>query len=668
MSRIRLALFGVLSIAVIGAAGCTTGGGGSAPAPNQLQQFCNFWADTAEAPPEPDHAVLVKNEVVAFADSTSVDGASCTDSGAQVDLNGAVLAEGEEILSEPANPESEPVAAVTGDEIGAGQPVLENIQLRALNAQITSSGIRVTGNVAVTLSGTTSTLGFIGSVTNLNNWSVGISTSGLSIPGVTTSPVVFSGTLAVRNGVPTLSMSASASSVRVGDISVTGANLNVVASPSTGVDATISGSLKVGPSTASGTVHVAFDKAGGLVTAVADVNAHLVGTQADGKKIDLTGTVHFEGNSDETAASFNASGVLGDMVINEANGSLTLATNKATFVGKLDVAQGDNFIRFDGSIVWDGITAYTPFLSLEAGGGYSGTLPNGQTVSVAGTLSTTIVGGQIYTVVTGDLQVGTLKANGMATVGIDGTTTTLEIDATLVDAGFSGQLQGAVLITDGRAEIVQLDASVSGPLQLGDVTLTGASMSIRSSYGSPLDINFNGGIQVGSRANVSGSLAGSFGPDGTLISLEGSVDGSLQLDTWGIVGFSGSVIASSEQVALSGSGSLTTLNFPFGVSFNGTFTSSLTSPTWSLHGSGQLRLGSLTVAKARLSLSHTAGMAATNSGFYFSIVGISTYFEANFYMAPGGGCDHVQITQGPLLAKPILALALPGVIGCPVSI
>ena len=36
---------------------------------------------------------------------------------------------------------------------------------------------------------------------------------------------------------------------------------------------------------------------------------------------------------------FSGSGIVGDLVVNDANGSLTLATNKATFIGVLDVAQ-----------------------------------------------------------------------------------------------------------------------------------------------------------------------------------------------------------------------------------------------------------------------------------------------------------------------------------------
>jgi len=294
-------------------------------------------------------------------------------------------------------------------------------------------------------------------------------------------------------------------------------------------------------------------------------------------------------------------------------------------------------------------------------------LQDGQQVSVAGSISTTVVGGQISAVVTGTFKVGTLKATGSAIVETNGATTTLNVDASLVDAGFAAQLQGVVVITDGRAETVSLDAQVTGSVNLGDVTLTGANLHIGSSYGSPIDLTFAGGLKIGTRADLTGSLAASFGPNGSLISLSGDLTGSLSLDSWNL-NFTGSILASPEQVTLSGSGDVALINFPLGITFRGSFTSSLTTPSWSLNGSGKLRIASIQVASARLNLSQAAGMKATRAGFYFSILGIPVYFEGDFYMNPGGGCSKVNLTGGSFLARPILALVLPGVIGCPVNI
>jgi hypothetical protein len=636
--------------------------------PTASQQFCEFWDKVEEAPPALDNAVLVKDDVVAMAEDTTVVGDSCTDSWASVELDGAVLAEGEEVPSELNVPNAAPIAAVTGDEIAPEAPVLENLTVKALSAEIGVNGITLRGNVAVKLSGTTSTIGFVGTLKDLNNWSVGLSSNAFSIPGITSSPAQFAGTLKVTNGVPSLTLSAAATSAKIGDVTVNGASINLVASPATGVSAKVQGSLKIGASTASGVIDVAFDKAGALVSANADVSARLKGTMAGGKSIDLQGNVKLTGNATETVASFSGSGIVGDLVVNQASGDLTLGVNTATFVGVLDAAQGPNVVRFNGSIVWDGQTAYTPYLNLEGAGEISGTLQDGQQVKVAGELSTTIIGGQMRTVVVGDFTLGTLKASGSAFVETAGTTTVLELDADLVDAGFAASIEGAVVITDGRAETVELNATVNGNVQLGDVTLTGASLRIASTYGNPLDLTFTGGVKIGTRADLSGSVAASVGPTGSLLSLSGQLNGSLQLDSWGLLNFAGSIVASPEQVTLTGSGGVTTINFPLGISFNGTLTSSLTQPTWSLNGTGRLRLASIDVAAARLNLSQTAGMRATRVGFYFSIIGIPTYFEGDFYMKAGGGCDKVNITGGSFLAKPLLALILPGVIGCPVNI
>jgi hypothetical protein len=649
---------------------CTPGPTTPTPTTLPQQQLCDVWDKVAETPPSETEAVLVKDDVVALAEDTTVTGSSCTASNAKIALDGATLAEGEEVLSEQNNAQSDKVAAVTGEEIAAGEPVLENVSVNALSAELGifngAFGIRLRGNVNLTLSGVTSTIGFVGTLNNLDNWSIQLSSSALIIPGMTVTPVTFAGTLTVTNGLPSLDLTANASNVKIGDVSVTGAAINLKASPTTGVSASVAGSIKVGPTTATGSVAVEFDRAGALVSAKADIAAHLVGTQAGGKKIDLQGQLKIDGNAAQTAITFSASGIVGDLNVHQANGSLTLAPNKATFTGVLDVASGANYVRYNGTIVWDGITASTPFLQLEGAGEISGTLDDGSTFAVRGSLSTVVVGGQLRAVVEGDFQVGTLKASGSAIVETNGATTRLELDAQLEDTGFAADLTGVVEITDGRAELIELNAGVTGQVHLGDVTLSGANLKISSRYGAPLDIDFDGRLDVGSRATLLGSIGASFGPNGTLLRLEGQLSGSMQLDTWGIVDFSGSVVANPEQVTLTGAGGVNLTNFPLGIQFSGSFTSRLDVPTWTLNGQGRFRIASIDVATARLTLSQTAGMKATRVGFYFSIIGIPTYLEADFYLKSTGGCEKVNLTGGSFLARPIAALALPAVVGCPV--
>lgn len=669
------------------ATACVPPGPSGPSGPTELEKFCELWDKVTEAPPTPDTAVLVKDDVVALADDSDLVGQDCTQAAARVELDGATLAEGMEVpasLAEgdtsgavlaqgaelEADLDSDPdvIAAITGDEIAPDTPVLENVRLTSLSADITSSGIRLRGNVALRLSGVTSTIGFVGTLSSLDNWSVSLSSASFTIPGITSTPASFSGTLRVRSGVPTLTLSAQATSARIGDITVSGASIDLTASPATGVDATVQGAIRIGPSTVEGVVDVAFDPTGALVSAHADLSAHLVGQQADGKLIDLQGTVTLDGNAQATVASFSGSGIVGDLEVIEANGELTLETNKATFIGKLDVAQGANTLRFNGAIVWDGITAFTPFLTLEGAGEISGVLDDGKRVAANGTIEATVIGNQVRSVLTGEFTLGTLNASGTAIIEYNGASTVLEVDADLVDAGFDARIEGAVVINGGRAELVSLDASVQGELNFGDATLTDATLSVRSSYGSPLDLSFSGGVKVGTQADLTGSVDASFGPDGQLIRLRGDVQGSMALDSWALVNFNGTVIATAEQVSVTGSGGVLLTNFPAGLTMNGTLTSSLTNPSWSLNGTARFRIGSLDIASARMRLSQEEGMRATRVGFYFSIIGIGTYFEGDFYLNPGGGCDRVDITAGGPIAKLILLTTLPNAIGCPVRI
>jgi acetyl-CoA C-acetyltransferase len=109
--------------------------------------------------------------------------------------------------------------------------------------------------------------------------------------------------------------------------------------------------------------------------------------------------------------------------------------------------------RVNGSIVWDGISASTPFLQLEGGGEFSGTLNDGKTVSVAGTVQTEIIGGQLRAVVTGMQQI----ANGDAKIVVAGGQESMSL-APHVAHLRSGQKMGGLefadcMIKDGLTDV-----------------------------------------------------------------------------------------------------------------------------------------------------------------------------------------------------------------------
>ena len=665
MKRVWIAA-ALVVLGLVGAA-CTTPPGGP-PAEDPQEQFCEFWENVVEAPPQPDEAVLVKDRVVALADDTAMTGDDCTDPSSRISLDGAVMAEGREIPSELGVPDSAPVAAVTGEEIAPGEPVLENVSIRNLSAEIRPTGITLRGAVEVTISRTVSTIGFVGTMQDLDNWSISLTSSTFTIPGITSSPAAFSGSLRVTNGVPSLTLAASVAAADIGDITIRNATLALSASPADGVKASVAGTLEVGPSSASGTVYLEFDRNGGLVIADADIDVHLVGTQADGGRIDLRGDLELEGNSEETVASFSGSGTIGALQVDNASGSLEMGLDTATFEGVLDVQQGSTWVRFNGTVVWDGQIAYIPLLTAEAGGEYSGTLQNGQNVTVEGVVSTTIVGGQFRTVVTGEFELGTLTAVGSAVVDVNGQTTTFEVDADLVGAGFDANLRGVIVMTDGIAELVVLDATTAGTAQLGDVGLRNAALHIESSYGAPLDISFAGNITVGDKANLFGEVDAVFGPEGTLMSLQGQINnGTFTLDNWNMTSVNGTIQAGAETATVTGAGVVGFASNNVSIGFEGTLTVALGDASWQLDGTGNVRVGDFNLADGRVELSSDGGMELIRAGIYLKALGfINVYVEADVALLPAGGCSEIRLTGGGWAAKTAARNRLPDALGCPV--
>lgn len=628
-----------------------------ATTPPAVAEFCDFFERVEDAPPEPTGGVLVKEDLVAFADDTQLLGDRCTEPAARVELEGALLGEGTEIPSEQGNPDSEPVPAITGDDLGADEPVLDNLTVRALSATVGAQGITVRGNVEVRLSGATSTIGFVGTLTDLQNWSVSLSSSSLTIPGVTSTPATFSGSVRVAGGVPTLTLSAGVTTARIGDVVVNGAQIDFRASPVDGVHASVRGSVKVGTTAVQGAVTVDFDRTGALVAARADIGVRLRGAQVGGTFIDLEGEVKLRGDRNQTSISFTGSGNLGDLTVNQANGSLTLEPNKVTFVGVLDIATGPNSVRFDGAIVWDGVTAYTPFLQVQGEGEIWGTLSDGERVGVAGSLETTVVGGQATTTVTGDFQLGWLRASGSAIVEIDGATTALYLDADLTAPGFNSRLQGEVIITDGVAERVRLEADIDD-LAVGDLLLSDARLSIESDFGDPLDITFDGAIEVGRHVRAIAELDALIGPDGTIMSIVGGVNGSLDLDGWYLQWFQGTLAATPERVTIDFGGYLESSPVGLSAEVGGTFTSTLATGDWVLEGQARLALGGLTFENARFRLTPTE-LKALRVNFYTALLGfIPLHGGGDVYFRPDGSCRLIYLNGGDPFLRPAVAIAL----------
>jgi hypothetical protein len=57
---------------------------------------------------------------------------------------------------------------------------------------------------------------------------------------------------------------------------------------------------------------------------------------------------------------------------------------------------------------------------------------------------------------------------------------------------------------------------------------------------------------------------------------------------------------------------------------------------------------------------------AVRMGAYVQLGAFNIYVEGDLHLLPAGGCDHLQLTNGGLIAKTIIRNRLPDVLGCPV--
>ena len=552
MKRRRPAL-GVAAITVVTliAAGCTPAP--SSPAP-VMEHFCDLWSDVEADPTPSEDAVLVDDGLVARAETASTHGQDCNDPSARVLLDEAELAEGDLVEGEEGPPEgvdpqsmslrsgsdgedpapTGPTAVITGERISKGKDLLDNLRLRSISAWIDHRGITVTGAVDVSLEGVPSTIGYTGTFSDVDNWSLHLSSTAFSIPGITTTPATFSGALVMNGGQPSLTLTAAAAEVEIGDITVRSALLDFSLDSETGLSAYIAGEVEVGRNAFDGEVHVVLDASGNLVSADARVGASLTGWQVGGVRVELDGEVTFTGNTERSLVTFSGSGRIGEVVVHNANGSLEFDRGVVTFEGEVDVTYGENRVRMNGRIIFDEDgNVEVPLLDLEAAGEFSAVLDSGEVVEVKGLVSTETGLGGTYAVVTGTFTIGAIEATGSARIETDYNRTTLQVIEAQIDvAGVAqgGQLSGYVVIEDGVAVDVNFEASMES-MTFGRLSLLGPTMSITSTYNGGLDVALVSDLTVnGDMVTASIDAEARFDADGLLWLKTNTAEVDLELD------------------------------------------------------------------------------------------------------------------------------------------
>lgn len=197
-------------VAALCVCGPPTGAG--EPGGPTSQDFCAAWNAVASAHTngEPGVDVTLSNGTVVSADHATVSGASCTAEDAGIEMSGAGLAEA---------PQAGMSTQSTPPPLAAGQEFLTNVWIDSLQLSWTpTTGITISGVLHLQYSGGLVNLRFSGSFLNPDNWSVSISSppAGTYLPVIQSTPLSFSGSFGVTQGLPFFGASASVGLVQLG--------------------------------------------------------------------------------------------------------------------------------------------------------------------------------------------------------------------------------------------------------------------------------------------------------------------------------------------------------------------------------------------------------------------------------------------------------------------
>jgi len=562
--------------------------------------FCQIWAlrnpkgPNGPIPPERPFVYPLVGDALLRGQEIQQTGSDCTDRSSRIIFTQAEIIgrdiflpkenEIDGVIQKPTTPYSQTLAA--------GQAQAPSIEIASFNVELSFTGIRIYGSLRVVINGAASIITFDGRLQDLQNFSVTVATTALSIPGFTTAPIEASGSFKRVAGVNSIDFTAKIPGLQIGDLSVTDVALDLAATTTTGLTASIAGKVAVSGNQVELALSAAFNSRGELIDIQGTLGVDVSSTLSDGTLVALNGQLNLSGQSTSIVASFVGTGTYGPDAIARAAGRVEIDSfGVLTIDGLFDVSKPGSSLRLEGRLVFDGPNG-TASLSAIGSGSYSGFNTAGEIVELSGTVTTTLINGVLTTTVDGSLRVGALRGDASASVVVNGATTTLDLTGRVRTGTFDANVRGTLVFSGGLVDSVALTGTLLAPAQVGDVTANGTiTVTGTSRTGLVIDL---GGTFVGPGVNVQGSARVALDTQGALTNLSAFVSGTLSQGGWNLSGFTGSLVMDKDGLVATGAGFIGGAGVQYGQA-SGSLTVLGGVPVLNLQGQASVRSGSKAV-------------------------------------------------------------------------
>jgi hypothetical protein len=542
----------------------------TAPPEPELTAICRVWEQRnlkgpdGPIPPQPPFAYLIDDDTVVRAFEVVQVGDSCTANDARLTFfNGELIGRDLHLPADNSLDGPPRQSSPYSQTLAPGQQQAPAVEIASLHVELTPRGIRIWGTLRVTAEGAVSTVSFDGTLRDLQNFSVELVAPSLLLPGLGSDPVSARGRFERHRGVNSIELTAAAPSIRVDDLLIKDARLEVRATTTSGIEASVSGNLSSAGQQVDVQLLGRFDAGGRLVELDGRIDARLAGAGPDGWW-ELDGTVTLTGDARGIVARFAGRGRFGPDQVARAAGTVTWSpSGDVTLVGVFDVDAGGSRLQLEGTVTFNGSSA-NPTLAAVAAGAFVGTTDRGEVAEIRGTVRIVTVGGVTTTTVQGVVRVGGLSGNGSAVVEVSGDRTTLRMSARVASGPLIADVTGDLVLRAGEVESVDLQGNLTQPLLTGGVRVEGAARLTGDRSGLSVDVSGLFRSVEDDRVDVSGRAVAWFDASGGFRGLRGFLGGTVSDGVWRVVSFLGSFTTDGTTTVLTGTGLASGPNLSYG--------------------------------------------------------------------------------------------------------